>query len=181
MDDGGAVILSVAKYYSPSGKAIQDTGVTPTILVTDTDGSPEGAVYQTRALYAGANRYTATRLSRLDLPEGNAMRAPGEATGMMALEIAIDEMAEKLGIDPVEFRVINDTQVVPDNPPAPPSTDPQSQDKDSITQEYQKESKALLNVSPRNVFNAWQLASLDITNRVQPTPPQITNLLPAGQ
>ena len=31
MDDGGAVILSVAKYYSPSGKAIQDTGVTPTV------------------------------------------------------------------------------------------------------------------------------------------------------
>lgn len=29
MDDGGAVILSVAKYYSPSGKAVQDTGVTP--------------------------------------------------------------------------------------------------------------------------------------------------------
>ena len=29
MDDGGAIILSVAKYYSPSGKAIQDTGVTP--------------------------------------------------------------------------------------------------------------------------------------------------------
>jgi len=57
----------------------------------------------------------------------------------------------------------------------------QSQDKDSITQEYQKESKALLNVSPRNVFNAWQLASLDITNRVQPTPPQITTMLPAGQ
>lgn len=41
MDDGGAVILSVAKYYSPSGKAIQDTGVTPTILVTDNDGTPE--------------------------------------------------------------------------------------------------------------------------------------------
>jgi xanthine dehydrogenase YagR molybdenum-binding subunit len=32
----------------------------------------------------------------LDLPEGNAMRAPGEAPGLMALEIAIDEMAEKL-------------------------------------------------------------------------------------
>jgi carboxyl-terminal processing protease len=43
MDDGGAVILSVAKYYSPSGKAIQDTGVTPTILVTDTDASADGA------------------------------------------------------------------------------------------------------------------------------------------
>ena len=49
------------------------------------------------------------------------MRAPGEAPGMMALEIAIDEMAEKLGLDPVEFRIINDTQVVPDNPGTPPS------------------------------------------------------------
>lgn len=37
MDDGAAVILSVAKYYSPSGKAIQDTGVTPTIMVTDAE------------------------------------------------------------------------------------------------------------------------------------------------
>jgi len=54
----------------------------------------------------------------------------------------------------------------------------QSQDMDPITKKYQKESKALLNVSPRNVFNAWQLASLDIDNRVQPTPAQITNLLP---
>jgi xanthine dehydrogenase YagR molybdenum-binding subunit len=43
---------------------------------------------------------TRLRLAVLDLPEGNAMRAPGEAPGMMALEIAMDEMAEKLGIDP---------------------------------------------------------------------------------
>jgi hypothetical protein len=56
----------------------------------------------------------------------------------------------------------------------------QSQEKDPVTQEYQKESKALLNVSPRNVFNAWQLASLDIDNRVQPTPDEITKLLPAN-
>jgi carboxyl-terminal processing protease len=35
MDDGSAVILSVAKYYSPSGKAIQDTGVTPSVAVTE--------------------------------------------------------------------------------------------------------------------------------------------------
>lgn len=34
--DGSAVILSVAKYYSPSGKAIQDSAVTPNILVPDT-------------------------------------------------------------------------------------------------------------------------------------------------
>jgi xanthine dehydrogenase YagR molybdenum-binding subunit len=70
---------------------------------------------------------TAHRLAVLDLPEGNAMRAPGEAPGMMALEIAIDEMAEKLGIDPLEFRIINDTQIAPDNPGKPAaSNDPQA-------------------------------------------------------
>src|SRR3954451_7741785 len=79
-------------------------------------GHPEPAVSQTKLLYAGANRLTALRLAELDLPEGNAMRAPGEAPGMMALEIAIDEMAEKLGIDPIEFRILNDTQVDPEKP-----------------------------------------------------------------
>lgn len=82
-------------------------------------GGPETAVAQTRLLYAGAHRMTAMRLAVLDLPEGNAMRAPGEAPGMMALEIAIDEMAEKLGLDPVAFRVRNDTQVDPEKPQRP--------------------------------------------------------------
>jgi carboxyl-terminal processing protease len=41
MDDGGAVILSIAKYYSPSGKAIQDTGVVPSVQLTENDNSPE--------------------------------------------------------------------------------------------------------------------------------------------
>ncbi|NOJ40104.1 aldehyde oxidoreductase molybdenum-binding subunit PaoC [Bradyrhizobium australiense] len=82
-------------------------------------GRPEGAVSQTRLLYAGANRMTATRLAALNLAEGNAMRAPGEASGMMALEIAIDEMAEKLGIDPIEFRILNDTQIDPEKPARP--------------------------------------------------------------
>ncbi len=35
LPDGGALILSVAKYYSPSGKAIQDVAVTPNVLVAD--------------------------------------------------------------------------------------------------------------------------------------------------
>jgi xanthine dehydrogenase YagR molybdenum-binding subunit len=82
-------------------------------------GRPETAVAQTKLLYAGANRLTAVRLAVLDLPEGNAMRAPGEAPGMMALEIAMDEMAEKLGIDPIEFRILNDTQVDPEKPERP--------------------------------------------------------------
>jgi xanthine dehydrogenase YagR molybdenum-binding subunit len=83
------------------------------------DGKPETAVQQTRLLYAGENRMTALKLAMLDLPEGNAMRAPGEAPGMMALEIAMDEMAERLKLDPIEFRSRNDTQVDPEHPNRP--------------------------------------------------------------
>jgi xanthine dehydrogenase YagR molybdenum-binding subunit len=82
-------------------------------------GKPENAIQQTRLLYAGANRMTATRLAVLDLAEGNAMRAPGEAPGLMVLEIAMDEMAEKLNLDPVQFRILNDTQVDPEKPERP--------------------------------------------------------------
>jgi len=39
LPDGGALILSVAKYYSPSGKAIQDNAITPNVLVADVDES----------------------------------------------------------------------------------------------------------------------------------------------
>jgi carboxyl-terminal processing protease len=37
LPDGSALILSVAKYYSPSGKAIQDSAVTPNIVIADSD------------------------------------------------------------------------------------------------------------------------------------------------
>jgi xanthine dehydrogenase YagR molybdenum-binding subunit len=82
-------------------------------------GGPEIAAAQSELLYAGAHRHMRTRLATLDLPEGNAMRAPGEAPGMMALEVAMDELAEKLGMDPVELRVLNDIQTVPGNPEKP--------------------------------------------------------------
>jgi len=80
---------------------------------------PETATAPTKLLYAGANRMTRLRVAHLDLPEANAMRAPGETPGMMALEIAMDEMAEKLGMDPVAFRILNDTQVDPEHPDKP--------------------------------------------------------------
>ena len=37
LPDGSAVMLSVAKYYSPSGKALQDTAITPNVLVADSN------------------------------------------------------------------------------------------------------------------------------------------------
>jgi hypothetical protein len=54
----------------------------------------------------------------------------------------------------------------------------QTQQIDPVTQEFQTETKALLNVSPRNVFNAWSLASIGYTDRIQSTPASVTTLLP---
>jgi xanthine dehydrogenase YagR molybdenum-binding subunit len=122
------------------------------------DGKPEAAVQQTRMLYAGANRLTTTRLAVLDLPEGNAMRAPGEAPGMMALEIAMDEMAEKLGLDPVEFRIINDTQVVPDNPSRAASQDPQSL-KETVGQGQGRAQNPELPFSQRQLVECFRIGA----------------------
>ena len=54
----------------------------------------------------------------------------------------------------------------------------QTQQIDPVTRQFQKETKALLNVSPRNVYNVWRLDSINQLNRVQTTPPSILNLLP---
>jgi xanthine dehydrogenase YagR molybdenum-binding subunit len=83
-------------------------------------GGPETAAMQTRLLYGGRNRLTRHRLATLDLPEGNAMRAPGEAVGMLALEVAMDELAEACGVDPVELRIRNDVQYDPEKGPERP-------------------------------------------------------------
>ncbi len=53
-----------------------------------------------------------------------------------------------------------------------------TQDRDPITGQFQSETKALLNVSPRNVFNVWQMASLGYMDRVQELPPATELLLP---
>jgi xanthine dehydrogenase YagR molybdenum-binding subunit len=76
----------------------------------------EPAANQTKSLYAGANRMTRHRLIRLDLPDADSCRAPGEAVGMLALECAMDELAHRLGIDPIELRIRNE-----------PAQDPQKQ------------------------------------------------------
>jgi prepilin-type N-terminal cleavage/methylation domain-containing protein len=53
----------------------------------------------------------------------------------------------------------------------------QTQDIDPVTRQYQVETKTLLNVSPRNVFQTWQMASAQEVNRIQPIPPSILVLI----
>jgi xanthine dehydrogenase YagR molybdenum-binding subunit len=74
----------------------------------------EGAALQTRTLYAGSNRLTRHRLAPLDIPVASSMRAPGESVGLMALECAMDELAEKLNLDPIELRVRNEPSEDPE-------------------------------------------------------------------
>jgi xanthine dehydrogenase YagR molybdenum-binding subunit len=74
----------------------------------------EGAALQTRTLYAGPNRLTRHRLAPLDIPVASSMRAPGESVGLMALECAMDELAEKLKLDPIELRIRNEPSEDPE-------------------------------------------------------------------
>jgi xanthine dehydrogenase YagR molybdenum-binding subunit len=73
----------------------------------------EPVMLAARRLYAAPNRLTRHRLAKLDLPRSDSMRAPGDAIGVMALECAMDELAEQLNLDPLELRLRNDTQIDP--------------------------------------------------------------------
>ncbi len=68
----------------------------------------EPSALQTRLLYAAPQRYTPHYLAKLDLPVSDSTRAPGEAVGMLALEVAMDELAETLKLDPIELRLRNE-------------------------------------------------------------------------
>ncbi|MFZ5895089.1 MAG: xanthine dehydrogenase family protein molybdopterin-binding subunit [Myxococcota bacterium] len=71
------------------------------------DEFSEPSALQTRMLYACPNVATSHRLVRLDTPAPTFMRAPGEASGTFALEVALDELAGELRLDPLELRLRN--------------------------------------------------------------------------
>ncbi|MFJ2833222.1 xanthine dehydrogenase family protein molybdopterin-binding subunit [Streptomyces sp. NPDC087263] len=65
------------------------------------------------AMYDADAHHTVNRVVRLDVPTPSWMRAPGEAPGSFAVESALDELAEKCGIDPIALRVRNEPDVGP--------------------------------------------------------------------
>ncbi|MER6125905.1 xanthine dehydrogenase family protein molybdopterin-binding subunit [Streptomyces sp. NPDC001795] len=66
-----------------------------------------------RVMYDADAHHTANHVVRLDVPTPTWMRAPGEAPGSFAVESALDELAEKCGIDPIELRVRNEPEKGP--------------------------------------------------------------------
>lgn len=75
----------------------------------------EQTVLPARTMYAAPNRRTTTRLAALDVPIPSWMRAPGECPGMFGPEVAMDELAHEIGVDPIELRVRNEPDTDPDS------------------------------------------------------------------
>jgi xanthine dehydrogenase YagR molybdenum-binding subunit len=73
----------------------------------------ESSAIVTRMMYAVPNQSTSHRLVKLDVGTPTFMRAPGETSGSFALESAMDEMAYRLGMDPLALRIKNYADMEP--------------------------------------------------------------------
>ncbi|NJQ00762.1 xanthine dehydrogenase family protein molybdopterin-binding subunit [Streptomyces zingiberis] len=91
-------------------RALEHRSLSRTSTVYDFIEPSAGA---SRPMYAADAHHTENRLIRLDVPSPTWMRAPGEAPGSFALESALDELAERCGVDPVELRIRNEPAVGP--------------------------------------------------------------------
>ncbi|GAA5161455.1 xanthine dehydrogenase family protein molybdopterin-binding subunit [Amycolatopsis dongchuanensis] len=78
-----------------------------------TGGMPEQITSQSRHLYGAENILVRQETVTMDLLPNTFMRAPGESIGTFALESAVDELAEELGVDPVELRLRNEPHTNP--------------------------------------------------------------------
>lgn len=74
----------------------------------------EAFTIATHMLYATENLQTSQRVVKVNKGQPTFMRAPGEAPGTFALESAMDELAYKLNLDPIELRLRNYAETDPD-------------------------------------------------------------------
>jgi len=71
----------------------------------------EPAGVSSRFLYHSPRLEVSHRVERINVATPSFMRAPGESSGLFALEVAMDELAEKVGIDPLELRIRNHVDI----------------------------------------------------------------------
>lgn len=81
--------------------------------MTTHNNCPEQFTFPARHLYASGNFKIAQRVADMDMVANTFMRAPGESIGTFALESAIDELAHKLNLDPIELRKRNEPETDP--------------------------------------------------------------------
>jgi xanthine dehydrogenase YagR molybdenum-binding subunit len=85
--------------------ALIHTGVA---AMTTNNDCPEQFSFPARHLYGAPAIKVAQEVAEMDMRANTFMRAPGESIGTFALECAVDELAEKLGLDPIELRRRNE-------------------------------------------------------------------------
>jgi xanthine dehydrogenase YagR molybdenum-binding subunit len=88
---------------------------TGTAALTAYNDFPEQFSFPARHLYSARTFKIEQRVAQLDMLANTFMRAPGESIGTFALECAMDELAEKLAMDPIEFRIRNEPEKDPTN------------------------------------------------------------------
>ena len=90
--------------------ALIHTGV---VAMTRHNAMPEPFILPARSAYAAGSFRLDVQVADLDMLANTFMRAPGESVGTFALECAVDELAERLGMDPVELRARNEPEKDP--------------------------------------------------------------------
>ncbi len=93
-----------------SFQSLVHTGVA---AMTPHNNVPEQFTFPARHMYASQSFRIEQQVADMDMVANTFMRAPGESIGTFALECTVDELAEKLGIDPIELRMRNE----PENDP----------------------------------------------------------------
>lgn len=82
-------------------KALIHTGV---VAMTTHNNCPEQFSFPARHLYASEAIKVSQKVADMDMLANTFMRAPGESIGTFALECAIDELAERMALDPIALR-----------------------------------------------------------------------------
>jgi xanthine dehydrogenase YagR molybdenum-binding subunit len=77
---------------------------TGTAAMTTHNNCPEQFTFPARHLYAADSFLLEQRVADMDMLANTFMRAPGESVGTFALEAALDELGETMGLDPIELR-----------------------------------------------------------------------------
>jgi xanthine dehydrogenase YagR molybdenum-binding subunit len=90
--------------------ALIQTGVVP---MGRHNNMPEPFILPARSAYAAQSFRLDVETTRMDMLANTFMRAPGESVGTFALESAVDELAERLGMDPIELRIRNEPEKDP--------------------------------------------------------------------
>ena len=90
--------------------ALIHTGV---VAMTTHNAMPEPFILPARSAYAAGSFRLDVQVADMDMLANTFMRAPGESVGTFALECAVDELAEQLGMDPVELRIRNEPEKDP--------------------------------------------------------------------